>query len=170
MDQNKVRKSLPQAAFDSYSVLVDNPYALLTFVVALFCIIAEANNSYGPLELIHNALVEYCQGDGKLKAFASIMLYIVDLIIPIKLQFFISLMFLVPAFIKNDTSTWLCSLAFVALTIFTSIPSWQLFLFSQAYYMYCFVESSFYKFLIFFVAFIVLVLGFQHFTSIVGIS
>lgn len=164
------RKGLFQACFDSYSVLVNHPYAFFVFIMAMLAVVAESNGSYGPLELLVNALITYCEGNGKFVPLAKFLLVLINWIIPVKLQFFISFLFIIPAIIKNDTSTWMLSLAFVMMAIFTGIPFYRLFLFSQFYYMYCFVDSSFYKAIILVFSFIILIIGFDHFSSMAGLS
>lgn len=159
-----------QSMFNAYSVLVDNAWALFLFVVGWLCIISEINNSYGPLELASNALLEYCNGNGPFIPVAKFLLLLINWIIPIKIQFFLCIFFIIPAVIKGDTATWLTSITFCFVSIFTGIPTYQLFLFSQFYFMYCFVQQGWYKFLIFFFAFIILIIGFTHISNMLGIS
>nr|AVZ66286.1 hypothetical protein [Brandeis virus] len=164
------RTGLFQAMFDSYSVLVNHPYAFFVFIIAMLSVLAESNSSYGPLELLSNALLNYCNSNGRFVPLAKLMLVFVHWIIPIKMNFFMAVLFLIPAIIKSDLGTWMLSFAFVGLAIFTTIPYYQMFLFSQFYYMYCFVSSSLYKAIILSVSFIVLILGFDHFSSMAGLS
>lgn len=170
MDVNKPRVGFFQAMFNSYSVLVNHPFAFFVFILALVCIIAEINNSYGPLELISNALLEYCESGGPLTSLARILLSIIQWIIPIKIKFFLCFLFLVPAIINCDTSTFILSITFCFLVFFANISIYKLFLFSQFYYIYTFVESAFYKFIILFFAFILLIIGYQHFSNMLGLA
>jgi hypothetical protein len=123
------------------------------------------------LEMISNALLEYCKtSKSPLVPLATLLLKLVNWIIPIKIKFFLCLFFLIPAIIRPTFSYWIASLSFCALAVFTNLPTLELFLFSQFYYMYCFVDDSWYKFLIFFFSFIVLIIGFTAFSSMVGVS
>lgn len=170
-EKPKSNKGLLQSMFDSYGILVDNPFAFTLFIVGLLCIIAELNNSFGPLEIVSNALLHYCQNStSPLVPVAKLLLQIVNWIIPIKINFFICFFFLIPAIIKPDASNWITSILFCFLAIFTKLSVVELFFFSQFYFMYCFVEDKWYKFLILFLSFIVFIIGFSAFTSMVGLA
>lgn len=165
------KKGLFQSMFDSYGLLVDNPWALSIFLVGCLSIISELHNSFGPLEMISNALLAYCNSSKTpLLPVATFLLQIVNWIIPIKINFFLCLFFLIPAIIRPTFPYWMTSLAFCALTIFTALPTLELFLFSQFYFMYCFTTDPWYKFIIFFFSFIILIIGFTAFSSMVGVN
>lgn len=164
-------KGLFQSMFDSYGILVSNPFAFTLFLVGLLCIVAELNNSFGPLEILSNALLHYCQNSSSpLVPLAKFFLQIVNWVIPIKINFFICFFFLIPAIIKPTASYWISSIMFCFLTIFTKLGLVELFFFSQFYFMYCFIDDNWYKFLILFFSFIIFIIGFSSFTSMVGLS
>lgn len=164
------RKGFFQACFDSYSKLVDSPFVFFLFIVTVFSLIAEINNSYGPLELFSNALLAYCNDGGFLRPIALILLSFITLVIKYKISFLLSLLFIIPSLLDSSLSTWLLSLLFVLISFISSLDIYKLFLFSQFYYMYIFVDNHFYKALLLLFAFIVFLLGYQHFSSIIGVS
>lgn len=164
-------KGLLQSMFDSYGVLVSNPFAFTLFIVGLLCIVAELNNSFGPLEIVSNALLHYCQtSTSPLVPLAKLLLQIINWIIPIKINFFICFFFLIPAIVKPTVSNWIASIMFCLLAIFTKLSYVELFFFSQFYFMYSFIEDNWYKFIILFFSFIIFIIGFSSFTSMVGLS
>ncbi|QLJ83501.1 ORF4 [Broome virga-like virus 1] len=165
-----IRKGFFQSCFDSYSVLVDSPFIFFLFIVAVFTLIAEINNSYGPLELFSNALVEYCKEDKTFKSLALLLLSLVTLIIKYKTSVLLSLLFIIPALLDSSMSTWLLSISFVFISFISSLDVYRLFLFSQFYYMYVFVDNHFYKALLLSLSFIVFLLGYNHFSSIIGVQ
>lgn len=164
-----IRKGFFQSCFDSYSVLVDSPFIFFLFIVAFFTLIAEINNSYGPLELFSNALVEYCKEDKSFKSIALLLLSLITIIIKYKTSVLLSLLFVIPALLDSSLSTWLLSILFVFISFVSSLNTYRLFLFSQFYYMYVFVDNHFYKALLLFISFIVFLLGYDHFSSIIGV-
>lgn len=165
-----IRTGFFQSCFDSYSVLVDSPFIFFLFIVSFFTLIAEINDSYGPLELFSNALVDYCKEDKTFKSLALFVLAIITFVIKYKISVLLSLLFLIPAFLKNTMSTWLLSLTFVFVSFVSTLDVYRLFLFSQFYYMYTFVDNHFYKAMLLVLAFIIFILGYTHFSSIIGIN
>lgn len=168
--QPTLRKGFFQACFDSYAKLVDSPFIFFLFIVSFFTLIAEINNSYGPLELFSNALLDYCNKGGTFKSVALLLLSFITLVIKYKVSVLLSLLFVIPALLNNTLSTWLLSISFVFISFVSSLDVYRLFLFSQFYYMYVFVDNHFYKALLLFVSFVIFLLGYQHFSTIVGIS
>jgi hypothetical protein len=71
--------------------------------------------------------------------------------------------------LDSSLSTWLLSILFVFISFVSSLNTYRLFLFSQFYYMYVFVDNHFYKALLLFISFIVFLLGYDHFSSIIGV-
>lgn len=164
-------KGIVQSMFDAYGVLVNNPWALTVFIIGVLCIVSELHNSFGPLEMASNALVDYCKNSkSPLVPLANLLLQIINWIIPIKINFFISVFFVIPAIINNTVSSWIASLIFVCITIFTNISTLELFLFSQFYLMYSFVDNYWYKFIIFFFSFVFLIIGLSAFSNMVGMT
>lgn len=163
-------RSIFQQAFDAYSYMVERPYYLFLNIITFLTVLATSNGSLTPNQLMSNLILSNPPQSDFLKTIAEFFIIFITFIIRNEPMILLVSLLYIPAFIKNDFSTWMMSFVYSLVFLFLNISPWRLFVFAQCYYIYSFVDSLFYKFLIFFLSFIIIIVGYTAFVDMIGVG
>lgn len=157
-----IDESIVDAITASYANLVNSPVVATVMVILLIAGLAESNNANGPFEVIQHAL-ESIVADVTESVFvrnsASIVLFLVNILVKFKLRFICVGLFWIPYFAKPSNNNMHISVLLTALAIFRRTDIISDILLSQVYFLYTQVRTPRVRMILMIVGVIVFVIG-----------